>query len=117
VLVSFSALINLFLNMLFIPIYGIIAAAITTFIAYFILFSLTVYFSRKYIKFGVPYDFIGKSVFASLVMALVLYWVNPAGIFYVGLTILGCTGVYFSVLILVKGFGREEVGFLKSFVK
>ena len=51
-LVSFSALINLFLNMLFIPIYGIIAAAITTLIAYFILFSLTVYFSRKYIKFG-----------------------------------------------------------------
>ena len=49
--------------------------------------------------------------------SLVSYWVNPAGIFYVGLMILGCTGVYFSVLILVKGFGREEVGFLKSFVK
>ena len=117
VLVSFSALINLFLNMLFIPIYGIIAAAITTFIAYFILFSLTVYFSRKHIKFCVPYDFIGKSVFASLVMALVLYWVNPAGMFYVGLMIFVCAGVYFSVLVLLKGFGREEVGFLRGIFK
>jgi O-antigen/teichoic acid export membrane protein len=114
VLVSFSAVLNLFLNILFIPVYGIKAAAITTLIAYFILFSLTVYFSRKYIKFEVPYDFIGKSILASFVMALVIYWINPAGVFYVGLMILVSTGIYFSVLILMKGFGEEEVAFLKS---
>ena len=50
VLVSFSALINLFLNMLFIPI-------------------------------------------------------------YVGVMILAGAGIYFGLLILVKGFGEEEVGF------
>ena len=103
--------------MLFIPVYGIIAAAITTFIAYFILFSLTVYFSRKYIKFGVPYDFIGKSVLASSVMALVLYWANPAGMFYVGFMIFVGAGVYFGVLVLLKGFGEEEVGFLRGIFK
>ena len=117
VLVSFSALINLFLNILFIPVYGIIAAAITTLIAYFILFSLTTYFSREYIKFKVPYDFIGKSVFTSLVMSLVLCWINPAGVFYVGLMILVGAGVYFGVLVLLKGFGKEEVGFLKGIFK
>ena len=117
ILVSFSALINLFLNILFIPVYGIIAAAITTLIAYFILFSMTFYFSQKCIKFEVPYDFIGKSVFASLVMASVIYWANPTGVFYVGVMILVSTGVYFGVLALLKGFGKEEVEFLKGIVK
>jgi len=117
ILVSFSALINLFLNILFIPVYGIIAAAITTLIAYFILFSLTVYFSQKCIKFETPYDFIGKSVFASLVMASVIYWINPVGVFYVGVMILAGAGVYFGVLVLLKGFGKEEIGFLKGIFK
>jgi hypothetical protein len=61
-----------------------------------------------------PYDFIGKSVFASLVMASVIYWINPVGVFYVGVMILVGAGVYFGVLVLLKGFGKEEVGFLKS---
>ena len=117
VLVSFSAVINLILNIIFIPSYGIIAAAITTLIAYFILIALTVYFSRKYTKFEVPYDFVGKSLFASFIMALVLYGTNPAGVFYVGLMILVGAGVYFGVLVLVKGFGKEEVGFLKGIFK
>jgi O-antigen/teichoic acid export membrane protein len=116
VLVSSSAVINLFLNILLIPVYGIIAAAITTLIAYFILLSLTVYFSREYIKFEIPYDFIGKSVLASFVMASLLYWINPAGVFYVGFMIIVGVGVYFGVLVLLKGFGKEEVEFLKNFI-
>jgi len=46
------------------------------------------------------------SVFASLVMALVLYWANPAGMFYVGVMIFVGAGVYFGVLVLLRGFGR-----------
>jgi len=81
------------------------------------LVSLTVYFSRKYIKFRVPYGFIGKSVFASLFMALVLYWANPADVFYVGVMIFVGAGVYFGVLVLLKGFGKAETGSLKGFFK
>jgi O-antigen/teichoic acid export membrane protein len=114
VFVSVAALSNLILNIIFIPVYGIIAAAITTLIAYVILIALTVYFSREYIKFETPYDFIGKSVLASLVMALIIYWTNPAGVFYVGLMILVGAGVYFGVLALLKGFGKEEVEVLRG---
>jgi O-antigen/teichoic acid export membrane protein len=91
VFVSVSALSNLILNIIF-----------------------TVYFSREYIKFETPYDFIGKSVLASLVMALIIYWTNPAGVFYVGLMILVGAGVYFGVLALLKGFGKEEVEVLRG---
>ena len=48
-------------------------------------------------------------------MALVLYWANPAGMFYVGFMIFVGAGVYFGVLVLLKGFGEEEVGFLRVF--
>lgn len=112
VLVSFSAAINLVLNVILIPVYGIVAAAITTLIAYCILFSLTTYFSRESIKFEIPYGFIVKSTFASVVMSFVLYWVNPVGVFYVGFMILVGAMVYSGVLILVSGFDKGEVGFL-----
>jgi hypothetical protein len=65
--------------------------------------------------FGV--GFIGKSILASLVMSSVLYCVNPAGAFYVGLMILVGAGIYFGVLVLLKGFGKEEIGFMKGIFK
>jgi hypothetical protein len=68
-------------------------------------------------KYFFDVGFIVKSVFASLVMASVIYWVNPAGAFYVGLMILVGGGIYFGVLVLLKGFGKEEVGFLKGFFR
>ena len=46
--------------------------------------------------------------------SLVPYWANPAGVFYVGFMILVGAGVYFGVLVLLKGFGKEEVGFLRD---
>lgn len=49
-----------------------------------------------------------KSVFASLEMASDIYWVNPDGAFYVGLLILVGAGIYFGVLALLKGLGKEE---------
>jgi len=113
-LVSFSAIINLVMNLFFVPIYGIIAAAVTTLIAYFILFSMATYFSRKCIRFEVPYAFIGKSILASLAMVTVIYWTNPTGIFYVGVMILVGAGVYFGVLGLLKGLGNGMTRFLKE---
>jgi hypothetical protein len=50
-------------------------------------------------------------------MALVIYCANPVGAFYVGLMILVGAGVYFGVLILLKGFGKEEIGFMKGIFK
>jgi hypothetical protein len=47
-------------------------------------------------------------------MVLALYWANPTGVVYVGVMILVGAGVYFGVLALLKGLGKEEVGFLKG---
>jgi O-antigen/teichoic acid export membrane protein len=114
VLVSFSAAMNLALNVIFIPVYGIVAAAITTLIAYLVLLSFTIYFSRQSINFEIPYGFIGKSVLASLVMSLIICWVNPIGVFLVGFMILVGAVVYLGILKLLKVFEEEEVAFLKG---
>jgi len=55
-----------------------------------------------------------RTVLVIFFYSLVLYWINPAGVFYVGLMILIGTGFYFGVLVLMRGFGKEEVGFLKG---
>ena len=39
---------------------------------------------------------------------------NPVGVFYVGLMILVGALVYFGVLVLLKGFGKEEVEVLRG---
>ena len=58
-----------------------------------------------------------RTVLVIFFYSLVLYWANPAGVFYVGFMILAGTGVYFCVLVLVKGFGKEEAKFLRGFIR
>ena len=117
ILVLFSAGMNLVLNVIFIPVYGIVAAAITTLIAYLVLLSFTIYFSRQSINFEIPYGFIGKSVLASLVMSLIIGWVNPIGVFLVGFMILVGAVVYLGVLVLVRGVTKKEYGILREFIR
>ena len=51
-------------------------------------------------EFEVPYDFIGKIVFASSLMSLIIYWINPTGTFSVEFMILAGAGICFSILVL-----------------
>jgi len=47
-------------------------------------------------------------------MALALYRINPAGVFYFGVMILVGAVVYFGLLVLLRGIKSEEVGFIKN---
>ena len=59
-------------------------------------------------------EMINSMVCININVSCVLYWTNPVGVFYVGLMILAGALVYFGILTLLKGFGKEEVGFLKG---
>ena len=50
-------------------------------------------------------------------MALALYRINPAGVFYFGVMILVGAVVYFGLLVSLKGIKREEIGFLREIFK
>lgn len=111
---ALAALVNLGLNIAFVPHFGITGAAVATLIAYALAVGITIYYSRKEFKFSVDWAFILKSLVASSVMAPVVWKIAPAGTLNVVLTVLAGTTIYVIMLLLLRGFKKEEFQFLKS---
>ena len=109
-----AAIVNLGLNFVLIPYFGILGAAITTLIAYTLAFVLTTHYSFQYFPFEVDLRFILKSVFASVVMSLVIIKWSPVGTLNVLIVIGVCAVVYAAILWLLKGFSMEEVKFFRE---
>ncbi|WP_292484617.1 lipopolysaccharide biosynthesis protein [Methanohalobium sp.] len=113
----FAAVLNLGLNILIIPYIGIIGAAGTTLLSFIVGLCLIVYYSSKYLKFDVNFRFISKSLIASILMSLIVITWDPTNLLN-ALVMIGISAVfYFVVLILMKGFSRDEIEFFKNLVK
>ena len=109
-----SSIINLGLNLILIPHIGIIGAAIATLVAYLFIFLSITYYSFRYLKFDIGSSFISKSIFASIMMSLVILRWKPMGLQSVIATIGVCAIVYGAVLLLLKGMTREEITFFRN---
>ena len=109
-----AAILNLGLNIVIVPYMGILGAAITTLIAFSLALILTIFYSFKYFTFHVDWMFILKSVFASIVMSLVIIKWNPEGVLNVLIVIGVCAVVYSGILLLLKGVKKEEIVFFKE---
>jgi O-antigen/teichoic acid export membrane protein len=104
-----AAILNLGLNLIFIPYIGI-----TTLIAFAFAFILTSFYSFKYFKFDVDLHFILKSIFASVLMSLIIIEWNPVGMLNVLLVIGVCGVVYASIILILKGVKKEELEFFRQ---
>ncbi|MGB9927139.1 MAG: lipopolysaccharide biosynthesis protein [Methanosarcina sp.] len=112
-----SALLNLILNFVFIPYIGILGAAITTLIAYLFSFIISYQYCSKLFTFDIKIEFIMKSILSSLLMSLIIIEMKPDGLYDILLTIGLCTISYGVIMILLKGFEKEELDFFKSIIK
>lgn len=113
---AISALLNLVLNIIFIPKFGILAAAIATFTSYFCAFISMWYFSFKEFQFKIEWDFIAKSVFSSVLMILFIGWFNPEGLLSVLLSIALGILIYIVIMFLFRAVGKKEILFLKDLI-
>jgi O-antigen/teichoic acid export membrane protein len=104
-----GAVTNFVLNIILVPRYGIIAAAVTTLIAYIILTIIIGYSSRRYFKFNLNLSFIVKCIFASMGMTLCIWVLNPVNIEGIIISIILGIFVYFCLLLLLKGFAKGEI--------
>lgn len=109
-----AGILNFVLNIVVVPYMGIWGAAITTLLAFALAFILTSFYSFKYFTFDIDFGFILKSIFASLVMSLVIIKWNLAGTLNILIVIGVCTVVYSVILLLLKGIKKEEVKFFKE---
>jgi O-antigen/teichoic acid export membrane protein len=112
-----AAAVNLGLNLILIPRWGVITAAVTTLIAYALAAAIMYQQSRKYMKFRIDPVFITKSVLASGLMALAIWAFQPVGALRIALSVVFGAAIYFAVLLLLRGFTKAETGFVIQFFK
>jgi len=112
-----AAVVNIGLNILLVPIWGIIGAAIATLVAYTMAAISIYYKSRQYMKFDLKSSFIVKYILASVAMACCIRMLDPVGLIEI-LAVIG-TGaiVYAFILFLLKGFEERELKIILSAVR
>jgi len=114
---SLSAIINLGLNIMIVPLIGINGAAITTLISFILVFIAVLYYSSKAKLFTFDISFIIKSIIASSLMAFVVMYLNPVAVFPLIITIIVGAIIYFGIILIIKGVRIEEIKFFRDLVK
>jgi O-antigen/teichoic acid export membrane protein len=110
-----GALINIVLNIVLIPIIGILGAAISTLMTFLYIGVVYGILSFRAIPFDIDFKFLTKSVFSAIPMVFVVWKLNPYGVVNILIAIGIAAAIYFGVLILLRGFTKEEYLFLKGF--
>jgi O-antigen/teichoic acid export membrane protein len=109
------AIVNFVINLVLIPLMGIIGAAIATAISYLLGFLINTYFATKLFKFDIDWQAIVKIVIASLIMSAIIYLMSPITIIDVAKTTATGVIVYITVLLLLGTFKISEIDFFRSF--
>ncbi|MBV1729167.1 MAG: polysaccharide biosynthesis C-terminal domain-containing protein, partial [Methanobacterium sp.] len=108
---------NLILNILLVPYFGFLGAAIVTLFAYLFVMISVIISSFKYLRFDRNIQFIVKSTFASAVMAGFIIGLNPMGIISIILTILISIIIYIVILLILRGITKQEIELFMSYFK
>jgi O-antigen/teichoic acid export membrane protein len=116
-LLSISAVLNIILNIILIPRMGIIGAELASVIAYVVLGALALIVTRNYLKFDLSLSFLIKSALSSGFMALCIWLINPQSVLMLLVSIIAGIFVYFTALILIRGFSKSELAFFNAFMR
>jgi O-antigen/teichoic acid export membrane protein len=109
-----AAVINFGLNIIFVPRWGVIGAAITTFIAYYFLTIIIWYISYKQMKFDIQLKFIAKAIISSVVISLIIWIVKPNTMLEIIILLLVSAIVYFTLIFLLKGLEEDELNIIRG---
>jgi O-antigen/teichoic acid export membrane protein len=116
-LVVISAVLNLTLNYVLIPIYGMIGAAITTLISYSVLLLNTIILGRRY--YPIPFKFL--QLLKLFVSALVIYigssYINLDSVILVWVLRLMTLACFPVLLLLLKFFNNTDIEAVKAIIK
>jgi O-antigen/teichoic acid export membrane protein len=109
-----AAVLNMGLNLVLVPYWGIVAAALTTLLGYGFVFGVTAIYSVRHMALDVDFGFILKSIFASIVISsFVLVW-HASGFLSISMLIVICAIAYTAILFVLKGFTASEIQFFSG---
>ena len=108
------AISNIVLNLLLVPYFSLLGAAIATLLCYALAFAVTAIASRKTMRLPFNISEILKIVIASAIMGMVVYFMNPNGIINVLISIAAGVIVYFAMIFILKAVTRKEIAIFKD---
>ena len=115
-----GAIINITLNIIFLPIYGIIGAAVSTLIAFSIILVISTYYSHKYLKFNFEFRYMLKYVIkitlGSAIMSIFIVMIHPITILSTIFSVLVSIVIYLISMFLLKVITNKELNFIKKSV-
>ena len=107
-IVGIAALINTGINIILIPKIGIMGAAISTIISYFVLSAIVFILARKIIKYKLDFIFLFKVVLSAFLMALCLRFIEINGVLSIIFAVIIGTVMFGLGLLLLKAFSKQD---------
>jgi O-antigen/teichoic acid export membrane protein len=111
------AAINIALNLLLVPSFGLRGAAISTIITYILCTLGLLFYSMKCFRFSLNLKFIFKCIVASSIMTAVLFMLEINSLRMLVLSILLGGVVYFGVILLLRCISKDEIKLFKSLLQ
>jgi len=108
---AFTALVNIVMNIILIPLWSLKGAALATIIAEITFFALSSYQLKKE---GLPLGIINKAlkpIIAGIIMGVVVLLLSNLSLFII---VPISAVIYFGILILLREFSKEDVGLIKK---
>lgn len=117
--VMLTVTVNAALNLLFIPEFGILGAAVATLVSHVLMFTITAYFALSLVSIEIPWRTIGRSSVATVVMAIVLQVLSLDIGPYAELAAYPAIGaaVYFASLQLLGEFSTTEIEYVRGVIR
>ncbi len=113
------AAINLVSNLLLIPVYGIVGAAIASLATYIAAFVLAFGFLRKYLKINIQWIRMVKIFIGSIITILLIFYIKGMLVMDIwpelAITLSAGFGFYISYLIISKTVTKSDVYFFERF--
>ena len=105
---TIGAVSNVVINVVLIPKIGIMAAAISTVVSYFMMAVIVIVWARKEIYYELDLQFLSKVILATIFMACCLWFIEISSV--VGIILVAIAGVliYGLGLFLLRAFSKED---------
>jgi O-antigen/teichoic acid export membrane protein len=111
-----AASVNIALNIILIPIIGILGAAVATLLSYVLMAAITYKISLRYLNIPLDKLFISKSIICSLFFLPVTMLLHPSTIITISVAIVLCIMGYFSLMIVIQGIKISEIRYIHSLI-
>jgi len=112
-----AAALNLGLNIAIVPHLGITGSAVSSLIAYALVLGIVSYHSYRHVRFPLDWRFLVKSLVASGLMALVVWFMSPETRPQTVAAVIAGVVVYALGLLLLRAIRKDEIDFFRGLLR